>query len=294
MRKKTTRKRSSRFSLVRVVLLAGLLLTLSLIFLVATLGSQKFGSLHRLVIEAVGPVQKLVAAGGASIGNFKSEYLDILQDVLKVREENKRLLKQLQETEATLNRSREALATNASLRRLLELKNSLNRPVIAATVIGKDPSVWFRSVIIDQGSTKGVAKGSPVVNAEGVVGQVFTTSPNYAKVLLAIAPSSAIDVMLQKSRIRGMLKGTGELVYKLEYILKTIEVEEGEQVVTAGYGGVFPTGLPVGVVSKVIKKPRGMFHEIEVTPAVNYQTLEHLLVIEQQDLSELKQVEKKP
>lgn len=278
----------------RVVLLAGLLLTLSLIFLVATLGSQKFGSLHRLVIEAVGPVQKLVAAGGASIGNFKSEYLDILQDVLKVREENKRLLKQLQETEATLNRSREALATNASLRRLLELKNSLNRPVIAATVIGKDPSVWFRSVIIDQGSTKGVAKGSPVVNAEGVVGQVFTTSPNYAKVLLAIAPSSAIDVMLQKSRIRGMLKGTGELVYKLEYILKTIEVEEGEQVVTAGYGGVFPTGLPVGVVSKVIKKPRGMFHEIEVTPAVNYQTLEHLLVIEQQDLSELKQVEKKP
>ena len=173
MRKKTTRKRSNRFSLFRVVLLAGLLLTLSLIFLVATLGSQKFGSLHRLVIEAVGPVQKLVAAGGASIGNFKSEYLDILQDVLKVREENKRLLKQLQETEATLNRSREALATNASLRRLLEFKNSLNRPMIAATVIGKDPSVWFRSVIIDQGSSKGLAKGSPVVNADGVVGQVF-------------------------------------------------------------------------------------------------------------------------
>ena len=294
MRKKTTRKRSNRFSLFRVVLLAGLLLTLSLIFLVATLGSQKFGSLHRLVIEAVGPVQKLVAAGGASIGNFKSEYLDILQDVLKVREENKRLLKQLQETESTLNRSREALATNASLRRLLEFKNSLNRPMIAATVIGKDPSVWFRSVIIDQGSSKGLAKGSPVVNADGVVGQVFTTSPNYAKVLLAIAPSSAIDVMLQKSRIRGMLKGTGELVYKLEYILKTIDVEEGEQVVTAGYGGVFPTGLPVGVVSKVIKKPRGMFHEIEVTPSVDYQTLEHLLVIEQQDLSELKQVEHKP
>ena len=294
MRKKTTRKRSNRFSLFRVVLLAGLLLTLSLIFLVATLGSQKFGSLHRLVIEAVGPVQKLVAAGGASIGNFKSEYLDILQDVLKVREENKRLLKQLQETEATLNRSREALATNASLRRLLEFKNSLNRPMIAATVIGKDPSVLFRSVIIDQGSSKGLAKGSPVVNADGVVGQVFTTSPNYAKVLLAIAPSSAIDVMLQKSRIRGMLKGTGELVYKLEYILKTIDVEEGEQVVTAGYGGVFPTGLPVGVVSKVIKKPRGMFHEIEVTPSVDYQTLEHLLVIEQQDLSELKQVEHKP
>ena len=292
MRKKLSRKKSDRYRLFRFVFFAGLLLTVTLIFLVSTLGSQRFGALHRLVIETVGPVQRLFAATGASIGTFKSEYLDILQDVIKVREENKRLLQQLQETEATLNRAREAMATNASLRRLLEFRNTLSRPMVAATVIGKDPSTWFRSVIIDQGANRGILKGNPVVNADGVVGQVFTTSPNYSKVLLAIAPSSAIDVMLQKSRVRGMLKGNGTLTYRLEYILKTVEVEEGEQVVTAGYGGVFPTGVPVGVVSRIIRKPRGMFHEIEVTPAVDYQTLEQLLVVEQQDVTELKQVEK--
>ena len=291
MRKKLTRKKSDRYRLLRFVFLAGLLLTLTLIFLVSTLGSQRFGSLHKLVIETVGPVQKLFAAGGASIGNFKREYLDILQDVIKVREENKRLLKQLQETEAILNRSREAMATNASLRRLLEFKNNLARPSVGATVIGKDPSTWFRSVIIDQGANRGIVKGNAVVNSGGVVGQIFTASPNYAKVLLAIAPSSAIDVMLQQSRVRGMLKGNGTLTYRLEYILKTVEVAEGEHVVTAGYGGVFPTGVPVGVVSRIVRKPRGMFHEIEVTPSVDYQKLEHLTVIEQQDVSELKQVE---
>ena len=120
MRKKLTRKKSDRYRLFRFVFLAGLVLTLTLIFLVSTLGSQRFGALHRMVIETVGPVQKLFATGGAAIGTFKSEYLNILQDVIKVREENKRLLKQLQETEAILNRSREAMATNASLRRLLE------------------------------------------------------------------------------------------------------------------------------------------------------------------------------
>ncbi|MDX9840499.1 MAG: rod shape-determining protein MreC [Desulfobulbus sp.] len=291
MRKKLTRKKSDRYRLLRFVFFAGLLLTLTLIFLVSTLGSQRFGSLHKLVIETVGPVQKLFAAGGASIGNFKREYLDILQDVIKVREENKRLLKQLQETEAILNRSREAMATNASLRRLLEFKNNLARPSVGATVIGKDPSTWFRSVIIDQGTNRGIVKGNAVVNSDGVVGQIFTASPNYAKVLLAIAPSSAIDVMLQQSRVRGMLKGNGTLTYRLEYILKTVEVAEGEHVVTAGYGGVFPTGVPVGVVSRIVRKPRGMFHEIEVTPSVDYQKLEHLTVIEQQDVSELKQVE---
>ena len=291
MRKKLTRKKSDRYRLFRIVFLAGLLLTLTLIFLVSTLGSQRFGALHRMVIETVGPVQKLFATGAAAIGTFKSEYLNILQDVIKVREENKRLLTQLQETEATLNRAREAMATNASLRRLLEFRNNLARPMVGAMVIGKDPSTWFQSVIIDQGSNRGIVKGNAVVNSDGVVGQIFTASPNYSKVLLAIAPSSAIDVMLQKSRVRGMLKGNGTLTYRLEYILKTVEVAEGEHVVTAGYGGVFPTGVPVGVVSRIVRKPRGMFHEIEVTPSVDYQKLEHLTVIEQQDVSELKQVE---
>ncbi len=291
MKKNPTKKKSDRYRLFRIVFLAGLLLTLTLIFLVSTLGSQRFGALHRMVIETVGPVQKLFATGAAAIGTFKSEYLNILQDVIKVREENKRLLTQLQETEATLNRAREAMATNASLRRLLEFRNNLARPMVGAMVIGKDPSTWVQSVIIDQGSNRGIVKGNAVVNSDGVVGQIFTASPNYSKVLLAIAPSSAIDVMLQKSRVRGMLKGNGTLTYRLEYILKTVEVAEGEHVVTAGYGGVFPTGVPVGVVSRIVRKPRGMFHEIEVTPAVDYQTLEHLMVIERQDVSELKQVE---
>jgi rod shape-determining protein MreC len=292
MRKKNIRKRSSRFRLFRVVILAGFLLTLVFIFLVSSLGTQKFGPLHKLVLEAVGPLEKTVAAGSSYIEGFKSEYLDILQDTLRLREENKRLIRQLQENEVLLNKSREAMATNASLRKLLEFKNGLAQPVVAATIIGKDPSVWFRSVIIDQGSNSSIVKGNPVVNSDGIVGQIFTISPNYSKVLLAIAPSSAIDVLLQKSRVRGILKGTGTLTYRLEYILKTAEVEEGDHVVTAGYGGVFPTGLPVGVVSKIIKKPRGMFHEIEVTPAVDYQTLEHLLVIQQQNLGELKQMDR--
>ncbi|WP_448873907.1 rod shape-determining protein MreC [Desulfobulbus propionicus] len=291
MNKKITRKRTSRYRLFRVIVLAGVLLTLALIFLVSTMGRQQFGSLHKLVLEMIGPLQKTVAISSSAIDRFKAEYVDILQDSLRLREENKRLVQQLQENEALLNKSREAMATNASLRKLLEFKNSLtNQSSIAATIIGKDPSAMFRSVIINQGSNSGLTKGDPVVNSEGIVGQVFAITPNYAKVLLAIAPSSAIDVLLQKSRVRGILKGDGTLTYRLEYILKTAEVEEGDHVITAGYGGIFPTGLPVGIVSKIIKKPRGMFHEIEVTPSVDYQKLEHLLVLHQPNLSEIKQL----
>ncbi|MCI5145877.1 MAG: rod shape-determining protein MreC, partial [Candidatus Electrothrix sp. AR3] len=121
----------------------------------------------------------------------------------------------------------------------------------------------------------------PVVSGEGIVGQVYAASTDYAKVLLAIAPSSAIDVLLQDSKVRGILKGTGTNTYSLEYILKTVKVSKGDRVVTAGYGGIFPSDLPVGTVSEVIRKRRGMFLEIKVVPAVDFGTLENLLVIEQ-------------
>jgi rod shape-determining protein MreC len=278
MRKKSTRKRGSRFRTFRLVLLGGVLLTVGLIFLVFVFGNQEVGPVHKLLFETVGPVQKAMSRATGSIQSLKKEYLGLLS----VREDKDHLRQELQECRAAAYKSREAVATNARLRKLLDFKESSGLPTVAAQVIGKDPSLWFRSVIIDRGSSDGVVKGMPVVTGDGIVGQIYSTSPNYAKVLLSIAPSSALDVLLQGSRVRGILKGTGQNTYRLEYILKTVEISEGDHVVTAGYGGLFPTGLPVGVVSRVIKKRRGMFLEIEVTPAVDFETLEGLLVIEQE------------
>ena len=261
MRKQLHKKHNSRAHHLRVLAVSVLLLVLGVFFLVTTFGSRQFGPFHKIMMEIVGPVQKTVTRTGSALGSIKHDYIDSIQNFFKLNEEKKRLTQQLQETEALLNKSREAMATNASLRKLLDFKNSTEQPSVAATIVGKDPSPFDRSVIIDQGANSGITKGCPVVCSEGVVGQIFTTSPNYSKVLLAIAPSSAIDVMLQGSRVRGILKGTGNMTYRLEYILTNVEVKPKEKVVTAGYGGVFPTGIPVGEVSRVSRQPQGMFHE---------------------------------
>jgi rod shape-determining protein MreC len=278
MRKKTVRKRSGRNRIFRLVLLCGVLLTVGLVFLVFVFGDQESGPMHKLMFETAGPVQKFVARVTGPIGSLKKDYFDLLT----VRQDKENILKELQECRAVAYQNREAVATNARLRKLLDFKETVNLPTVAAQIIGKDPSLWFRSVVVDRGSSDGVLKGMPVVTGAGIVGQVYSTSPHFAKVLLSIAPSSALDVLLQESRVRGILKGTGENTYRLEYVLKTIEVAEGDHVVTAGYGGLFPTGLPVGVVTRVEKKRRGMFLDIEVTPAVDFETLEDLLVIEQE------------
>ncbi len=278
MRKKGSRKPTGKFRALRLILLIGFLLTMALIFLVSTLGNQKFGPLHELLLEAAGPVQNLFARGSNAIRSLKQNYVDLLS----VKQDNKRLSEELQECRNLSYKNREALATNTRLRKLLDFKETADLPMVAARIIGKDPSVWFKNVIIDRGARDGVARGMAVVNGDGVVGQVFAVSPNYAKVLLMVAPSSAMDVLLQKSRVRGILKGTGGLTCRLDYIQKTVKIKEGDQVVTAGYGGIFPTGLPIGVVSRVVRNRRGMFLEIEVKPAVDFTTLEDLLVIEQE------------
>ncbi|CAK8717419.1 MAG: rod shape-determining protein MreC [Candidatus Electronema aureum] len=261
----------------RPVLLGGAVLTLLLIFLVFIFGSQEFGPVYKLVLDATGPLQKGASQFAVPFRSMREKYLDLLT----VREEKERLLQELQKCRTAAYANRGAVALNARLRKLLEFKESSGLPTVTARIVGKDPSPWFRSVIIDRGLSDGVDKGMPVVTGEGIVGQVYAASANYAKVLLTISPSSAIDVLLQDSRVRGILKGTGGSTYRLEYVLKTIEVAKGDHVVTAGYGGMFPPGLPVGIVSEVTRNRRGMFLEIEVVPAVDFSTLENLLVIEQ-------------
>ncbi|WP_446008767.1 rod shape-determining protein MreC [Candidatus Electrothrix sp.] len=278
MKKNTRRQRKGSITTFRFVLFTGTAITFVLILLIVILGDQQFGPVHKVILEGVGPLQKTMASISNSLHSVKKNYIDLLT----VREEKERLWQELQECRTKAYANRGAVALNARLRKLLDFKESSNQPTITAQIIGKDPSLWFRSVIIDRGSSDGVRKGMPVVTGEGIVGQVYASSTDYSKVLLAIAPSSAIDVLLQGSRIRGILKGTGKNLYQLEYILKTAEVFVGDRVVTAGYGGMFPTGLPVGIVSKVTRNRRGMFLEIEVVPAVDFRTLENLLVIERE------------
>jgi rod shape-determining protein MreC len=198
-----------------------------------------------------------------------------------VREENQRLRIDLQRAQADLVKYREAMANNVRLEKLLNLKNELDAPFITAQIVGRDPSQWFNTVIINQGTSDGVQMDMPVVSAEGVVGQVRNASPHFAKILLANDPNSAIDVLLQESRVQGIVKGNGK-GFDLQYVLKNNEVNVGDTVLTSGMGGVFPKGLPLGTVEKVVRNRRGMFQQIEVTPAVNFEQLEYLVIILQE------------
>jgi len=270
------RKKAKRFRQIRVFLLFGTALTLLLILIASRIGKQnEFGAAQKIALEVVGIAQAGVSRITTAGSTIWQSYLALVE----TQAENRRLNEELLRYKAINNEFREAVATNVRLRKLLDLKETIPSPSITAQIIGKDPSLWFKTVVIDRGSSDGVQKGMPVVTVEGIVGQVMSVSPHFAKVLLANDPNSAIDTLIQRSRVHGILKGSSENSYQLQYVLKKAEVHVGDDICTSGLGGVFPKGLPVGKVSKVVENPAGMFQEIEIMPSVDFSELEFVIII---------------
>jgi len=269
------RKRGKQSRQMRFFLLIGCLLTAILILIISMAGRKEFTAPHKFGLEIIGPFQTAISKISNFTGGFWGKYIALLH----VREENEQLRQELLQYKTANIEYREAVATNVRLQKLLELKESLPPPTLTAEIVGKDPSLWFRTLTINRGSSDGVQKGMPVVTVEGVVGQVLTSSPNYSKVLLATDPNSAIDVITQKTRVQGIVKGLGREAFGLHYVLKSAEVEKDDNVLTSGLGGVFPKGLMVGTVSEIRKSRRGMFQNIEIEPAVDFSQLEHLIII---------------
>lgn len=272
MRRQAKDKKARTKSLrLRIFLLILVLFSLCLLLFVSTLGGR-FGVLHQLTLEVLGPVQSGMSKAASGARNIWSDYIDLLN----VRDENRRLKEMLNAYEEKLSVYREAYTTYLRLEEELDFRKNADFPPLTARIIGKDPAFWFHTIIVDRGENDGVVEGMVGLTSHGIVGQVIHVSNNYSKVLLAIAPSSAIDVIVQKNRVRGILKGVGENGYVMHYVLKNAQVERGDQIVTAGIGGVFSSGIPVGTVSAVHRKKRGMFLEIEVEPSVDFLHLEFL------------------
>ena len=193
--------------------------------------------------------------------------------------ENERLRGRITELEAERNRLLEVEATSLRLRDLLELRSQLPAGSVTAAVIGNSASTWFHSFVLDKGSADGVLKGMAVVSLVGVVGQVVAVTSRSAKVLLMTDPHSGVDVIVQRSRARGIVSGSLDSAPILKYAKRSEDIQEGDRLITSGLDGIFPKGLLVGTITKVRKKTFGLFQYVEVALAVDPSRIEEVLVV---------------
>jgi rod shape-determining protein MreC len=201
-----------------------------------------------------------------------------LRDLMGAREENRHLRGLVEQLQQRVDHLAELDLENARLRQLLDVRDTLQGDLLTARVIGRDATGLSRTLLIGRGERDGVVKGGAVLAAGGVVGQVFLASSDAARVLLISDHNSGVDALVQRTRARGIVQGTVDAGCGLKYVKRTEDVQVGDTVVTSGLDGIFPKGLPLGQVTAIDKRGRGLFQYAEITPRVDFDRLEEVLV----------------
>jgi rod shape-determining protein MreC len=250
-----------------------LLLLATMLMSVNARRPQRIDPLSRVALELVAPIQLATAETTGAVQGLWQGYVDLVG----ARAEVETLRERVRVLEGEVTRLAELEAAHQRLEALLEFREALAAPLVAARVIGWDASARDQTITLDKGERDGIRQGAAVLAPEGVVGHVFRVGPRSSRVLLITDRHSGVDGVLQRTRVRGIVKGR-EDGCELEYVKQGADVAMGDQVVTSGLDGVFPKGVLIGVVTRVRRRASGMFHQIAVEPGVDFGRLEEVLV----------------
>ena len=179
---------------------------------------------------------------------------------------------------------REVERENQVLREMLDFAQTrpgleLRGAQIVARVIGQESNNFLEYLMLDLGEDHGIQVGMSVVTDQGLVGRISEVTDTTSKVLLIADGNSAVNAILQSSRLNGVVRGTpsGDLV--MDYIPQGAIFSIGEVVLTSGLGGRFPKGIPIGQVVEIRQRDIDVFQQAVVRPTVDFRRLELVLVV---------------
>jgi rod shape-determining protein MreC len=246
-----------------------------LIFSLNVPHNREANILERSILTVLSPLLQPVYRFSGLVEGIWDSYIQLVD----THSENMRLRNNLRELNRRVLEGNEAILTNQRLERLLDIKKNIKEPTVAASIIGEDVTSWFRTLVINRGSSSGIREGMAVISADGVVGQTVKVTSTTTRVLLLTDHASSIAATIQRSRARGVIKGKGEMLCTLEFTTREEDVKVGDTVISSGIGGIFLKGLPVGEVTMVKRGEYGIFQTVTIRPAVNIPHLEEVLVV---------------
>ena len=256
-----------------------LLVAALLVASLGLVGLNQSGVLQPVKSALVAPLtalqRGLARAWGGAAGLFQRD-----PDAEALRQRNAELEQQVAQLKAQVVQLQENQADFKIVSGLLNYARSQpDNRYLAASVIGRDTSPFLGYLILDQGSDAGVTRGMPVITDQGLVGHIVEVTSSISKVQLIADSTSAVNAFLQKSRERGVVTGQLAGGLELRYISQQVVVEPGELVLTSGLGGSYPRDIVIGTVTAVQKLNYEVLQKADVTPAVDFNRLEIVLII---------------
>ncbi len=212
-----------------------------------------------------------------------SNYFTSIANLRSAQDENTDLKQRVQELEVQLKQSEDLAAENARLRSLLQLKEESKYNVLPARIIGRDPSVWFDSSILNRGSLNGVALNMPVVADGGVIGRITAVSPLTSQVDLITRDKSGVGAVIGEigqTNALGVVTGTSKReLLEMKYVTGTVEVAVGQAVFTTGQDGIFPPGLKIGEIVNIVPGSATTPHQIQIQPSARLGSMQEVGIL---------------
>ncbi len=243
----------------------------------SALDPEALNPLDRVLLRIASPLSALVTSAAQGLGNGTRRYVYLVgveKRNVELEDEVSRLRAELASAE------RGALAADG-LERLLELQKAVGARTFAARVVATDTSAYFRSARVHLGGhPDAIRPGMAVLVPAGVVGRIQRTYGAWGDVALIVDPAVAVDVLVGKAQVRGIVRGKpgrNRLGCVLQYVERAAAIEPGDRVLASGADGIFPRGAIVGTVDKVTSRG-GLFAEAEVKPTVDFAELREVLI----------------
>ena len=253
---------------------------MALLSLVLMFADSRFDYLTRVryyVALVVAPVH-VVAGFPLQVGEFVSGLFQTRRELMS---DNAALREQLLLQQFELQKLEHLEAENLRLNELLKASSSMDEQVMRAQLAGISPDPFTKRVLINKGAADAVFVGQPVLDAEGLMGQVVEVEALHSWVLLISDPQHATPVVINRNGIRAIASGTRDSLHllTLNNVPNTADVNVGDHIFTSGLGGRFPPGYPVGVVSSIVVDPGKPFADILVTPTAQIDRSRNLLLV---------------
>jgi rod shape-determining protein MreC len=199
----------------------------------------------------------------------------------QLMDENAALKDQLLELQFRLQKLEHLSAENRRLNALLNASSDVEERVVRAQLMGESPDPFSKRILINKGANDGVYIGQPVLDADGLMGQVTEVESLQSWVLLITDPQHSTPIQINRNGTRAVASGTRDTLHTLTLVNvpNTADIETGDLLVTSGLGQRFPAGFPVGVVSSVRVDPGKPFAEVLVQPTANIDRSRNLLLV---------------
>lgn len=232
---------------------------------------QVTSSIRTSIVDFFTPLLQVAAQPAGMAQGLKGE----INDLAHLRSENAKLREEVESLKAWVTAAQQLKEENGLLRGLTKYKDEAVLSYLTAHVIAESGSSFSDNVIITAGARDGVEKDMVALDEDGVVGRVMEAGDWSARILLLNDLNSRLPVMVAETKSPAILAGQGRNPLKLLYLAKEPAVKPGMRVVTSGFGGIFPVGLPVGVVKdvqgeEVSVQPYGHFDHLEMVRLARY------------------------